>query len=113
MASSTEDQSTASREPGVNAAAEEPQPHNMTVVSEDALSPSKPSAAATAAARSPSVPSDIKVKACLMAQGKVCICTTCEATRAWMMHRKVAASKTKKPAADTNDKKRSLEDLPE
>ena len=41
-------------------------------------------------AGAPSVPSDIDVKssACILASGKVCICSICEATRTRMMHRR-------------------------
>jgi GTP cyclohydrolase IA len=66
----------------------------------------------------PSVPSDINVNACMLAKGKVCICTTCEATRTRMLHRRHGTTST--TVAETamteeviNHKKRSTDDLPE
>jgi GTP cyclohydrolase IA len=64
---------------------------------------------------SPSVPSDINVDACTLDNGKVCICTTCEATRTRMLHRRHGTTSSTATKSDVvkNDKKRSMEDLPE
>jgi GTP cyclohydrolase I len=78
-------------------------PPSMTVVSEDNHNSME------ADLTLPSVPSDIDVKACRLASGKVCICATCEATRTRMLHRKNET----KPLEDKNDKKRPAEEVPE
>jgi GTP cyclohydrolase I len=48
---------------------------------------------------SPSVPSDINVKddsdTCVLAAGKVCICTTCEATRTRILHKQTGKKRTR------------------
>ncbi|KAG7366596.1 GTP cyclohydrolase I [Nitzschia inconspicua] len=73
---------------------------------------------------SPSVPSDINVdNVCKLAIGKVCICTTCEATRIRMLHRRNIATTSSSTKTTTstdivnptlnNDKKRSIDEMPE
>jgi GTP cyclohydrolase I len=58
------------------------------------------------------VPSDINVSSCTLASGKVCICTTCEATRTRMIHRmKMNNSNSKNNTASISEKKRSFQQL--
>jgi GTP cyclohydrolase IA len=82
-----------------------------TVVSGD--NNSDDSISKMAAAPSPSVPFDINVDACNLANGKVCICTTCEATRTRMLHRRNALTTTTTTTTtleEDHGKKRSIDE---
>jgi GTP cyclohydrolase I len=57
----------------------------------------------------PSVPSDIDVNRCNLASGKVCICSTCEATRTRLLHR----TTNEDGNIGSDNKKRALEDIAE